>query len=170
MNYTEEQLMEAYQKLPGDIQQAIADAETEKKITAIGERHNLHIDQIGELSDETGLVMLGLNHPNKFITNLINRLGLAPHEAETIAQEVNTEVLAAIRDTIRNLANQSGSESITRDQVLSEIENPPPAKAVETKPTEIFEQKVSQIFNLPSEKGDATPQKPWEKDPYLEKP
>jgi hypothetical protein len=182
MPYTEEQLLETYQKLPTDIQLAIADAETEKKITAIGYRHNLHVDKIGDLADETGLVMLGLKHPKQFVSSLAERLGLALNEAETIAQEVNTEVLMTIRDTIKKMAEPDGGDnSLSRDQVLSEIENPikPPATAG------IFEQKVSQIFNLPSEKADVTPAatevpvrqslpdkplKPWEQDPYLEKP
>ncbi len=175
MPYTEEQLLETYQKLPADIQAAIADAETEKKITAIGYRHNLHVDKIGDLADETGLVMLGLKHPGQFVSSLAERLGLAPNEAETIAQEVNREVLTTIRDTIRKMAEQHGggdNNPISRDQVLSEIENPVKAPATPG----IFERKVSQIFNLPSEKADVAVEsptpitKPWEADPYLERP
>lgn len=182
MQYTEEQLLETYNKLPADIQAAIADAETEKKITIIGQRHNLHVDQIGDLADETGLVMLGLKHPNQFVSSLAQRLNLAPNEAETIAQEINREVLVTIRDTIRKMA-ENNNGGMSRDQVLNEIENPSKAPAT----SEIFEQKVSKIFNLSSEKADVTPAapqaaapatavspekplKPWEQDPYLEKP
>lgn len=180
MHYTEEQLMEAYQKLPDDIQQAIADAETEKKVTAIGYRHGLHVDQIGELADLTGLVMLGLEHPNQFVSSLAKRLGIAPIEAETVAQEVNTEVLAELRNTIKKMAEQE-SNPISRDQVLHDIENPQKPPAVPG----IFEKKMSQTFGLPSQRTEITPTpsapeikktepekplKPWEQDPYLEKP
>lgn len=144
MDYTEEQLNQAFERLPEDIQSAIADAATEKRVAAIGERHNLHVDQIGKLADETGLVMLGLDHPDKFVSNLIKRLGVSPAEAETIAGEINAEVFAGLRQSIKRLADQPAGESPV----------PAPANAFA---------KVSPIFDLPAKKA-------WEQDPYLADP
>lgn len=143
-SYSEEQLNTAFERLPVDIQEAIADAETEKKVAAIGRRHALHIDQIGLLADETGLVMLGLRHPQDFIKNLTQHLGIAPTEAETIAQEINTEVLAGLREAIKTLAEEPASTS----------GGTPPAPDFIARPSG----------------GASTPNKVWEQDPYLADP
>lgn len=135
---------ERFQHSPAEVQKAIANSDTETKITAIGQRHGLHVDQVGELADETGLVMLGLTHPDQFIPHLKSRLNLDENKAGAVAQDVNVEILSAIRESIKQLAAQ-------------------PAETV-------FEQKLGKIFSLPKEEGSGTTVKPWDADPYLERP
>lgn len=176
----------AFKKLPRAIQDLYFSEDIAKTAQLIGNKYHLHIDQIGALGDEIGLVMLGFTPTSKFTDHLIERLKVDSDQAKNITNEVNKEIFAKIR---AELQKREGETEPDRDQVLNEIENPPKAAASAgsfgaTKPG-IFEQKVSQIFNLPAEKADVTPasaeatarqsppetpKKPWEQDPYLERP
>ncbi len=102
-NYTQEQLREAYRKLPQDVQEAIFSVDTAEIIREIGEKHKLMIDKIGELADEIGLVMLGFTHPSQFISNLGDRLGVDKVIAKEIAEEVNSKIFFPIRENLKKI-------------------------------------------------------------------
>jgi hypothetical protein len=102
-NYTKEQLLEKYKKLPQDVQDAIFSVDTSEIIREIGEKNKLMIDKIGELADETGLVMLGLTHPNQFISNLTERLEVEHNIAKEIAEEINSKVFFPIRENLKKI-------------------------------------------------------------------
>ena len=69
----------------------------------IGEKHGLHIDKIGELASETGLVFLGLTRPQEFVSNLAERLGVAREAARDIAADVNERVFLPVREHLKAL-------------------------------------------------------------------
>lgn len=165
--FTPQQLQEAYKKLPGDIKKLYSSEEVTNKLYNTGQKYNLHVDQIGGLVDEVGWVMVGLNPTQKFTSNIIERLKIDSDLAKNITNDINQEIFVHIREALQK-KEESGQPN--HDQVLSEIENPSSIKATESKSANIFEQKVSQVFNLPSEKADTKPVKPWEQDPYLERP
>ena len=111
-------------KLPEDLKNAIFSIDSAETIQAIGKKSNLPIDKIGELADETGLVMLGLTHPNNFISNLAERLKLDKESARKIAEEINTQIFAKVRESLKKI---HGVETLsqgedTREQILKEIE------------------------------------------------
>ncbi len=102
-NYTKEQLLEKYRALPKEVQEAIFSVNTAEIIRQIGEKHKLMIDKIGELADETGLVMLGLGHPNQFISHLTERLEINRELAKEIAEEVNSKIFFPIREHLKKM-------------------------------------------------------------------
>ena len=182
MTYTKGQLGEKFAKLPEEVQEAIIAVETAETVSRIGAKYALHIDQVGELADEIGLVMLGLNRPNDFVTHIIARLGLDRAVAEAIAREVNDQIFLKIRESLQALpeagedteANEAigGVEPIpasppppetlptdlpNRDEIIDGIENPKATPA-----DTVFEQKMEKLFRIPREEVDL--------DPYLEKP
>ncbi|OGZ56413.1 MAG: hypothetical protein A3G60_00305 [Candidatus Ryanbacteria bacterium RIFCSPLOWO2_12_FULL_47_9c] len=71
---------------------------TAERMSAIGKQHGLLIDKIGIMAEETGYVMLGLEHPNDFIKNLAETLGIADEKAQAIAKDINEQVFRPIRD------------------------------------------------------------------------
>lgn len=181
--YTSEQLNERFWQLPESLREAMIAVETASTVVAIGKKYQLHVDQIGELADEIGLVMLGLARAEDFVTHIIARLGLDRVVAEAIAREVNDQIFLKIRESLQTLhrapeaveasKNNYGVETIpnstlpaeqpamanlpNREEVIDGIENP---KA--TKEDSIFEQKMGKLFRIPREEVDL--------DPYLEKP
>lgn len=113
MDQTKDTLLEAYERLPAKIQAVIADAETEKKVLAIGEQEQLHVDQLGQLADETGLVLLGIAPPTEFINHLQTRLGIEKTKAQSLAQAINERVFLPIQDALKTLSATPAPEEKT---------------------------------------------------------
>jgi len=171
--YTPEQLLEFYKKLPKDLQEAILSVNTSSIIQAIGKKYNLPIDKTGELADETGLVMLGLTHPNNYISNLSQRLNTDKETAKKIADEINTQIFAKVREPLKKIHGVSGGEikgeEIKKEEILKEIEKDETKEEVPgilkgATQTTVFEAKTKEeVLRLPP-----VEKKYSEKDPYRE--
>ena len=134
-NFTEEQIAQMYDNLPEDLKDAIFGLEMNEIVERIGRENQLNIEQIGDLANETGMVMLGVTHPNEFIANLAERLEVDKEKARAIAQEINEQVFKKVRDSLRKIHNmrEEGEErnvghsvsnitDINRSDILKEIE------------------------------------------------
>lgn len=127
--YTPQQLREIYIKLPKDVQDAIFSVDSAEIIQAISKKYNLAIDKMGELADETGLVMLGLTHPNNYISNLTQRLNTDKETTRKIAEEINSQIFVKIRESLKKIYSINDltvvspkTEIPEREQILKEIE------------------------------------------------
>lgn len=101
--YTQEQLQKRYETLPDDLKKAIFSVETADIIQKISKKYNLQIDKMGELASETGLLMLGFTFPKDYIKNLSARLGTDIETAKKIAQEINAEIFAPVKEHLKKL-------------------------------------------------------------------
>lgn len=95
------QIEERIAQLPQDVRDAIAASDLDDKIRSIGTTHNLHIDQTEALDAEVYLVMLGINSPEDFISGLVEEVRVSKEEAEKIAADVNAQILAPIRESLK---------------------------------------------------------------------
>ena len=120
-NFTEEQIAQMYDNLPEDLKDAIFGLEMNEIVERIGRENQLNIEQIGNLANETGMVMLGVTHPNEFIANLAERLGVDKEKARIIAQEINEQIFKKVRDSLRKIHNMreegEEQEKISQDKV-----------------------------------------------------
>ncbi|MCX6718884.1 MAG: hypothetical protein NTZ38_00700 [Candidatus Taylorbacteria bacterium] len=116
--FTTEEIKAQYDKLPPEVQTALSSVDINRKIQVIANNHGLHIDQMGELIDEVGLIMLGLIKSSDFASHIISRCEINKAEAEKIAVEINTEVFASIRKFLQEM-----EETNDNGYVESEIEN-----------------------------------------------
>jgi len=107
-NYTDEQIKAMYENLPEDLKDAIFSVDMTEIIKKIGEKHGLHIDKIGELGNETGMVMLGVTSPKDFIPNLSKRIGGDKENLRKIAEEVNAQIFRRVRESLKEI-HQMGS-------------------------------------------------------------
>lgn len=136
---------EKYIKLPERIKDVYSSFNTTKILQDIGTQHGLHVDQIGELVDETGLVMLGVTHPRDYVGNIVKKLKIDKEKASAVARDVNENVFKPIREELKKLhgvqeteevqsskflpRRQAGKvqnfeeEKLDREQILKEIEN-----------------------------------------------
>ncbi len=103
INYTREQLNERYKSLPKDVQEAIIGIETADIIGQIGNEKKMMIDKVGELADETGLVLLGFTRPSQFVSHLSERLRMEKSAAKEIAEEINTRIFFPIRENLKKI-------------------------------------------------------------------
>lgn len=102
-------VQERYTELPADIRQAVESADLDAHIQTIGNKHRLHLDQMEALQDETLLVMLGFNDPSSFVNKLVAGLGLSQTQAEGVATDINNEVFAPIRESLKKFHAQPAS-------------------------------------------------------------
>lgn len=124
--------MEKYKALPSELKDAIFSEEVAEKIQEIGGKYELYIDKIGELGNESGRVMLGLTHPKDFIKNLSERLGVDMEKAKEIAKDVNEQIFAKVRESLKKL-HKIGEE----DENLKSEEIKPKAEEIKTQVEEI---------------------------------
>ena len=117
-NFTEEQIEIMYKNLPNDLKTVFFSANKDETIESIGRKHNLTIDKIGELANETGMVMLGVTHPNEFIGNLAERLEVDKEKARAIAGDINEQVFKKVRESLRKIHNmREGGEEEQKTEI-----------------------------------------------------
>lgn len=96
-------IQERYLDLPEDVQKALFSTQTSDAIFEVGKKHGLAIDKMGELADETGLVMLGMTKPSEYIRNLEKRLSVEVTKAKEIAEDINQKVFSPIRESLKKI-------------------------------------------------------------------
>jgi len=101
--YTDKEILEIYQHLPEDLKKAIFGVDTTEIVKNIGQKYQLQIDKIGVLGNETGLVMLGITHPDNFIANLAERLKVDGETAKKIGEEVSNQIFAKVRESLKKI-------------------------------------------------------------------
>ncbi|MBX4210847.1 hypothetical protein KW783_02640 [Candidatus Parcubacteria bacterium] len=107
------QIAEYFKELPHELKAAIVNSEWENKLQRIVQKHQLHIDQAGILETETLLVMVGLQHPNKFVENLRTALSLPGDEVSTIARDINDAIFKDIKAELQVVHEEKISDDIS---------------------------------------------------------
>lgn len=123
MEYTKEQLRERYRKIPDELQEAFDSIETVQAIQTIGKKYNLHIDQLGKISDEIGLVILGLSKPKDFTLNIKNKAGIPEDMANLVTYDVNQTIIVKIRNALQQLnepKNENSKTEIPGENIFSQ--------------------------------------------------
>lgn len=89
------------EKLPGEVKQLFAGEELKNKITNIGTKNRLSIEELGTLQLEIYLVLLGLIHPDNFPITLSENLKIEKTKLDQIINEVNEQVFRDIREKLK---------------------------------------------------------------------
>jgi len=109
LKFTTEQIQSQFGKLPKDLQNAISSTEVHDSIVAIGNKYGLHVDQLGEMVDLVGLIMLGLSPSKDFVKNFSQESGVKNDIASSIAEDINREVFDKIRTSMRAIEDNKES-------------------------------------------------------------
>ena len=118
-------LSRQFEKLPDSLKNALGSVDSAKKVVDIGRKYALHMDKLGELGAETGMVILGFTHPAQFLSRLTKRLGLSEEKVRPIAQEINIEVFLKIREALKQVNGEAEARS-----------TPTPTETIPAKPQE----------------------------------
>lgn len=138
-NLLKTDLKKQYEKLPVELQKAIASADLATKLQDISKKNHLMIDQAGDLEMETMIVLLGLEPLNQYTNNLIKNVGMTQEQALAVAHDVDEMIFKSIRESLRKInseeenINKVTDEGVkipivsaepSREEVISGIENP----------------------------------------------
>jgi hypothetical protein len=170
MEITLEEIEKKFDSLPEDLKWAIMGANIDEKITTIGQLHGLNIEQIGQLSLETHMVVLGYTHPNKFEESVKGSLNLPDGKNKEIITEINDKILKDIRERLMSLSKSEEDEKKPIENIEEKIEEEvkTPEKENETKEKgdlekelenkkimeTVYSQKLSAAFQAPTTKTE----------------
>ncbi len=100
---TQQELREKIKTLPPDLTDAVFSPDVTEVLLSIAKKYGLMVDKIGELSSATNHVMLGVLHPKEYISTLEEVLAVDRETAKKIAGEVNAEIFAKIRESLKKV-------------------------------------------------------------------
>lgn len=133
----EKKIKDRLAELPKDILDAVQSSDLDKKVQEIGTRHQLHLDQIGDLADETMLVMLGFTETEDFVNTVARRLKIIPDKAASISSEISNAIFMPIRTSLQDFAEARSAEVISKiipDAPIKAASPPPPVPPASSKP------------------------------------
>jgi hypothetical protein len=116
--FTSDEIQNQFEKLPKDLQDAISSPEVHDSIVAIGNKYGLHVDQLGEMVDLVGLVMLGLSPSNDFIKDFAQQAEVKNDIASSIANDINKEIFGKIRSSMQSI--EAKNQAIETEQTKSQ--------------------------------------------------
>lgn len=157
MSYTPEQIQERYDKLPADIRQAIDSVDTTNTIVDIGEKHSLMYDQISELVDEVGLVMVGLTPSDRFAGNISRRMKVDIGKAMLVTKDINKEVFDRMRQSLKKI---EGDENAGTKGSGAEQRKPASGQDEETMTTDAEKAKQKSVIEAVEKAGGFVIERP----------
>ncbi len=141
MELSIEDIQNKFEKLPEDLKWAIMGARIDEKLVQIGQKFNLNIRQLGQLSLETHAVMLGFMHPDDFEHSINKSLGLSEDKIKEISDEINLKILKDVKD---RLIEYRGGMKPEKDIVEKKL----PKEIFEKKEKETKEEKENKIDTI----------------------
>ncbi|MEK7585657.1 MAG: hypothetical protein AAB477_00245 [Patescibacteria group bacterium] len=97
-----EKLDERFLKLPKEVQKAISESHYQQTLYTIASKQKLSMEQMGSLEEATNKVLLGIIHPDKYETELKEKLGLPADKTTELVNDVNEGVLKNIREILKS--------------------------------------------------------------------
>ena len=156
-------LQKKFDSLPEDLKAAITSVDFAESLQSIGKNNGLQLDQLDQLFEEVGFVMLGIIHPNDFGKKIMQLFHLDEAKKNSLVLEVDEKIFKPIRASLvaiyekpseskSNLVEKPADQaslspniphesdySMSRDDILSAIENPQMANRESTVSKRAFE-------------------------------
>ncbi|MDP1625377.1 MAG: hypothetical protein Q8L64_06495 [bacterium] len=129
----------------------------------IGDKFGLHIDQLGVLAEEVDKVISGQSQSDDFISIIEDHLNLSAEDAIDLTTDINVEIFIPARKSV--VESSQRVNSMAKEDILAEIENPTPAvHPVMTPPADdhaiahdFIEGKLTEPVNMPTKKTTVDP-------------
>lgn len=117
-------IKEEITKLPKELQEVINVFDWVKISEEIGKEFLLSENEINNFQAETLVILVGLEDPSFYSSNIENNIGTSKNEAEKIAEEVNQKIFIPISETIKKsikekLSNKKSNWKQSLDFILS---------------------------------------------------
>ncbi len=99
--HSADEVEKRFERLPNEVKKLLYSEEMHAIIVRVGQKHQLHIDQMALLEAETGQVMLGFVETKDYPRQLTDALKVDMAKAEAIAQDMNVMLFLRIRDAMK---------------------------------------------------------------------
>lgn len=133
---TRDEVTKKLNSLPEEARDYIYTPKMRDILMKIGEKHHLHLDQLGILETETGLAMLGFIEPQDYEKALVDIVHLEKSIAEAVAKDINEMLFIKIREGMKKSYEAQKAPLAPQMANPIAISKPPaPAAAVPTPPT-----------------------------------
>ncbi|MGC9605362.1 MAG: hypothetical protein ABSF56_01205 [Minisyncoccia bacterium] len=142
------------QEVPETIKRLADDPKIYDAIEKIGDKFDLHIDQIGDLDAEVRRVILGISKPTEFIKNIAKLLEIDQDKGGRIAEEINKDVIQSIRSELQSQTSDNrAADNLSPIERAGgfEIEREPAKNASDEKARAMTEtQKINMLSDIES--------------------
>ncbi len=135
--YSKEQFWKLYEKLPEELKEAVSSPETADYIWNTCEKNG--INEVSEVAELVGNVLLGVLPLEDFQETLGRRLNLEKEAAKKVAQEINRFVFYPVKPALEQLykIEITPSEKLTtKPEIKKETTTTPPKKDIYKEPIE----------------------------------
>jgi hypothetical protein len=150
---TQEEFWKLYQKLPQELRDALFAEETGNSIYEICKRNEV-LDNLDQIVDYVGRVLIGLLPPNEFQDTLEKELGIETEKAKRITREITRYVFFPVKTSLEGLykieVTPAGAVPTIAPKPTPPRPEVKPAEKPEEKPTE-KEKPVTDIYREPIE-------------------
>lgn len=96
MNEESKLIMEQWDKLPPNLQQALKSVPWKILVQDVGKENALDAEQIASLEQETMFILYAFENPKDFVSNIVKAVGVTEGVAEEIAQDVADKIFDPI--------------------------------------------------------------------------
>jgi len=107
---TPEEIFEEFKVAPEAIRHFVLSDKLKEAVIELAEKHDLRIDDTGNLHNEILLTLIGREKASALYDNLRKRLGLKEDIAKELASDINKEVFEKIRRLMREGSNKVKEE------------------------------------------------------------
>jgi len=103
--YTREQLWKLYEKLPGELKEAIFSVGTADSIWDVCERNE--VEEISEVAKYAGWVLLGVLSPDEFEETIKKEIELKEDKAKKVSREINRFIFYPVKTSLEEIYKTS---------------------------------------------------------------
>ena len=154
---------ERFKTLPKEIQSLLYSDEMLVVVKKIGDKNQLHIDQVGILETEIGQVMLGFIDNKDFPFELMENLHIERVQADAIAQDVSDMLFSKIRESMKQVAGATNENTgeLPTPAIDASVPLPKP-------PAELSIATHAMLHEATSSTEEAPSARKYKTDPYRE--
>lgn len=119
-----------YAEASQEVRDLLSSQETVDKISSLGKKYTLQIDELGKIEELVTLFALGLTSGNEFNSSVLEIASGDSRKAKLILEDINNTLFIPIRKSLieESVKISTSSTSVNRDDILSAIENPAPSE------------------------------------------
>lgn len=149
--------------LPKTLQEFIAAPQLQTSFHEIGTKHNLRVDEMDAVANESMYVLLGIHTPSEFSQRLEKEVSrLSRDEINVLVADIDSRVFSPVRDDI----TRARSETTTEEQESLETTSNSSTHAKRTMGKDLMNAKVRATVQTPVEKKTVSAPPPYKSDGY----